>query len=847
MKVFSNIPLLPYEELLQANIGLSTHRGGALFPDWESEVESRHCRGNRQPVDALPSERQCLERWDFSGIWAGPFCGHFGHQIAEFSMRLPEALIDRPETPVIFGLRYGSLVDDIAKSPEYFRSILTWFGIAPGRVRLVNQPTMIAELSVYPQAEMLNGAGPSRAHLDRLTDLTQRNLGVAKKTGTLYVSRSRFSSGRMAGELYLEQYLRDHGVEVIFPELVPLDEQLRRYATARHVIFAEGSALHALQLLGGVLGEISVLMRRPGATMFRSFTEPRSEHYREVDLVRGILCSYNVFGTPLDALGLSLLDEQRLLSWLKTLGISSAGWSSSGFLAEVEKDIRTWLAKEADRRPLHHRTKGSILNVLHSAGLKDIGNEVTRNFPEMHEIPPGAVVAYREALAYESKGAIESAISAIEAAISEDGRVAEFHKQKSVWLDRLGRGREAWLSASVALDLSAPDDVRVLAHCAGLASKSGEGELGLLMIEKAIELDPENGGLHGQRSVFLDRLGRMSEALDAAKSAIGLQPENPHALAHYSNVLAKAGLIQDALVSIDQAIRMAPGQANFHSQRSVWLGRLGRKEEALGAAQQAVVLAPRNASFRIHLSNVLTGLGQLDSALIEVDQAISLDGEAAAFHRQKAQLLERQGRFDEALVASLRACSLAPLDASLKAQAAGFASRVGNGEFAVSLVDEAIGLAPDNGGFYGLRSVFLDRMGRSDEAKDAALYAINLQPNNPHARAHLSNVLARMGDLQGALDAVDDAIRISPEIPSFHSQRSVWLGRKGDRDGALRAALRAVELAPKDSGLRAHLSNVFSGQGKFDLALVEIDVAISLNKDSEALINQRASILKRLG
>lgn len=160
MKEFSKIEIMPYRELLQANIGLSTHRGGPIFPNWDAEVLSRHCRGNRIPVDHLPLKDNIVEELNLSGIWAGAICGHFGHQVSEFSMRIPEAISHNTDTNVLFAARHDSPYKNISSAPTYFRSIIDWFFIQPDRVRIINRPTMISELIVYPQAEMLNGPSP---------------------------------------------------------------------------------------------------------------------------------------------------------------------------------------------------------------------------------------------------------------------------------------------------------------------------------------------------------------------------------------------------------------------------------------------------------------------------------------------------------------------------------------------------------------------------------------------------------------------------------------------------------------------------------------------------------------
>lgn len=847
MKAFQKIAVLPYEELLQANIGLSTHRGGALFPNWEYEREARHCRRNIEPVDHPPAEKACTQVWNMTCTWGGPICGHFGHQIAEFSMRIPEGLAENPDLPVAFGVKYNSPMTDISKLPDHFYSIISWLGVQKEKIRLVTQPTSIAELLIYPQAETLHGTQPSRRHLDRLNSITARNIGDIKRTNTaVYVSRSRFNSGKLAGEKYLENFISTHGVDVIYPETLTLKEQLTRYATARHTIFSEGSALHALQLLGDVLGQVTVLMRRPGATMFRGFATARSKSYNEITLTAGLISTLNIFGTPLDASGISPLDENMVTTWLRSIDIPLNGWSTNDFRADIERDVRAWLSKESDRRPQHPANKGRIIQSLRDAGLPELATEVTRSFPESREIPKDALLAYRYALAHESKGDINSAIYSISEAISKSKDTTDFHLTKSRWLEQTGRTQEAWDTANTALSLSPHPTAQDLLNGAILASKAGHHDVGIRIIEDAKQLAPKNAGIHSQRSILLDRLGRISEAVEAAREASHLQSDNPHTHAHCANLLAKYGSIDEALLYIDRALEIAPLHANFHSQKSIWLGKKGHKAEALKSARDAVNLNPENASYRSNLANALAAVGNLEEALGEIDNAISLEDNKSAHHRFKAQLHERMGALNQALDALEHACKLTPSDENLIVHTAALASRHGRGSLALELMEKAINLAPQNGRTHMQRSVCLDRMGQSDEAKKAALLAIELLPGDPHALAHLSNVVGRTGDLDAAINAIDEAIKTTPDTSSFHRQRSLWLKRKGDTKNAIQALHRAVELSPNDPALRSDLSQILESEGDLKSALNEIDIACKLTNNADIFKNRKASLAKRV-
>ena len=102
-------------------------------------------------------------------------------------------------------------------------------------------------------------------------------------------------------------------VEVMRPEERPLAEQLRCYATADRLLFAEGSALHGLQLLGRGLGDVAVLVRRSGSTMLAAATRARARSVAHLDVAVGLIHALEPSGRPAMNGGVAVLDERLLV------------------------------------------------------------------------------------------------------------------------------------------------------------------------------------------------------------------------------------------------------------------------------------------------------------------------------------------------------------------------------------------------------------------------------------------------------------------------------------------------------------------------------------------------------
>ena len=349
MHDYHDILVLPYTELLQEGQGRSTHVGGPLWPDWTASNPCRHYRYG-EPVDDKPEndvEPSDIHTVDGAAYWCGPVVGHFGHQIAEFSTRLPVyAHLDDPNIKLCFGVDRGRGISKYDNFPRFLKELLGWFGIPAERVIVANAPTRFRHLYCVPQQEHLHTATPSEAYLDILDSFAKKNdCFFSDKSGTYYVSRAAMPMGRIAGESYIEYILGLSGVKVIRPEALSLREQFRIYSSAETLIFAEGSALHGMLMLGRIRCNVNVLARRPRHKLLHRLLAPRVNDLQYFD-AGGLIAGYNLNGKPAPALGITVPDLDRVNQIFGAIGVDIRVSNSVLFEQMVMNDVRLWLANE---------------------------------------------------------------------------------------------------------------------------------------------------------------------------------------------------------------------------------------------------------------------------------------------------------------------------------------------------------------------------------------------------------------------------------------------------------------------------------------------------------------------
>ncbi|WP_082552622.1 glycosyltransferase family 61 protein [Methylobacterium sp. Leaf456] len=347
MRVFRDITVVPTQGLrhgmgrLPGRLTRGLFRGGPIWPFFTLQVRARHCRGPIPfPYDLRPTSEPVVHH-KTAGIWCGPASPHFGHMIADFAMRLPEAAHAETDWPLVFSV-------GPAARPEptpFFWDILSHFGVPPEQVVLVGEATHFETLAVPPQAERLGGTGPSRRHLDRM-DAVAAALGPpGAPIPCLFVTRAGLTDGRLAAEPYLAERLEAAGVTVMRPEALPLPEQIDAYRRAERIVFSEGSAVHALQLLGRLPARIAILVRRPGRRLARATLRPRLASLAYWDCTLDQMTGRNRHGRPQWDRALTLFDPRALIARLTDFGIDlSAQWDERRYRAALRDDLERWIA-----------------------------------------------------------------------------------------------------------------------------------------------------------------------------------------------------------------------------------------------------------------------------------------------------------------------------------------------------------------------------------------------------------------------------------------------------------------------------------------------------------------------
>jgi hypothetical protein len=259
---------------------------------------------------------------------------------------------------------YGNLL-------SFQQQALEFMGIPSDRVTLIKETMQVEELLVpEPAACLQMPFDLDRDYLDYLSQNEARFFQSYRPMRSqypekVYVSRAAFlHEGGIAGEQYLQSQLEAEGYAVVRPQQLSLFEQLNHYRHARCCIFAEGSAVHALQLLGRLSPEATFVLisRRPrNLTEFTQVIAPRIGRTLTFTQARPLPPLDQDFNAQRMALAraLSLVNSAALVEFLRKSGVATLpGFSFSRFRQHETADVARYLV----RAPIDHAAPDIFLN-----------------------------------------------------------------------------------------------------------------------------------------------------------------------------------------------------------------------------------------------------------------------------------------------------------------------------------------------------------------------------------------------------------------------------------------------------------------------------------------------------
>ncbi len=328
-----------------------------------------------------------------------------------------------------------------------------------------------------------------------------------------------------------------------------------------------------------------------------------------------------------------------------------------------------------------------------------------------------------------------------------------------------------------------PAHFNALCLLSGLCAQSGQGELAVSLIRRALRGAPSGpmaavalAAAHSNLGNVLTALGRHDEALASHDKAVALQPRNAQCHVNRGAVLFQLGRTRDALASFETALALDGRDAAALFSRGAALDALGRSAEALASYDRAIALRPDHAPAWVNRGLSLFKLGRVADALESYDRAMALQPGLIEAHANRTTALQQLDRQAEALASADTVIALDPNHAEAHVDRGSALHILNRPEESLVSYDRAVALDPRDALAQFGRAATLATLDRHAEALRGFEAAIAVRPDYDEARFQRSLMLLSMGRFaEGWREYEWRRSRIAAPDPRKDPTR-LWLG-----------------------------------------------------------------------
>jgi len=286
-------------------------------------------------------------------------------------------------------------------------------------------------------------------------------------------------------------------------------------------------------------------------------------------------------------------------------------------------------------------------------------------------------------------------------------------------------------------------------------------------------------------------LGNQSRG--GAGTGVGNQANAATQLAR-SRALGGLGKIDEALAAAREALRLRPDWVDAHTLQGHLLSDLSRDQEAIAGYKEALRLAPDHQAALLGLADALVRQGNPEEAVAWFQQAVEQPPHYPEAHNNFGNALTTLGRQAEAVEQYERALALCPGYAAAAANLGVALHALGRNEEAISACLEAIRHDPTLSEPHGALGDIFSTLNLTDDAISAYREAIRLRPTFLEAWCNLGNAFLTVGRYGEAANAYETAIALEPGRGDLYANAAriyLALDREEDAFAAYTRALAA--------------------------------------------------------
>lgn len=164
-----------------------------------------------------------------------------------------------------------------------------------------------------------------------------------------------------------------------------------------------------------------------------------------------------------------------------------------------------------------------------------------------------------------------------------------------------------------------------LALTAGFMARDGDAAKSVHLLERAIELNPDNASLRFQLGTLSASQGHLTVAREQLERCVRLAPAFADGWARLSELQAQQGENSAAAQTLSKGLLSCPNSAGLHLMHASHLQQAGLNTQAINEYQEAIRLRPNEAEPYIRLSSFYIQLGQAAEAILILQESLEAE------------------------------------------------------------------------------------------------------------------------------------------------------------------------------------------------------------------------------
>lgn len=302
-----------------------------------------------------------------------------------------------------------------------------------------------------------------------------------------------------------------------------------------------------------------------------------------------------------------------------------------------------------------------------------------------------------------------------------------------------------------------------LLHLYGiLSAQKGNYELALLLITKALEIDPSSATFHNSMGNTLWYLEKFDDAIRHYETSIALQPDSPSAHNNLGNLYSKRENYDEAIEHYQSAINLKPDYADAYYNLAIVLCKRSQNKKAILNLQKAVELQPDFKEAQNQLAQLLQHEGDWDEALKHYLKFLELDPNQPDTYVNIGALLMKKGELSQAIKYFNHALVLDPDHYEAHYNLGATYLSLQNAEEALKHYMRCLNKNPEAETYFNIGVIYMYK-DRYQDAIDYFNTALQLKPDYFEAHVNLGATYLKIENYAKAIEHYQEASKIKPD------------------------------------------------------------------------------------